>query len=101
MPTPGFMVYPELEQQTAMLTDAQLGVLFRGMLAYNRGEEPVFADTIVQLAFSFVQPNMQRGREKYQSICERNRRNGAKGGRPKGSSRENPVGSSQTQKSEL
>jgi DnaD/phage-associated family protein len=78
-----FVVYAELEQQIERLTDAQAGALFRGMFLYNRGVEPTFSDPTVALCFDFIRPIMDRNREKYEQICERNRKNGAKGGRPK------------------
>lgn len=77
-----FIVYAELETQTATLSDAQLGQLLRAMFAYNRGEEPALSDPVVSTAFSFVRSSMDRNREKWEKTAQRNRENGKKGGRP-------------------
>lgn len=82
MSAKNFVVFTELEQQAAGLTDAQMGQLFRAMFRYHRGEEPDFRDPMVELAFAFVRPAMDRNREKYEETCQRNRENGRKGGRP-------------------
>lgn len=73
-----FIVYAELETQTATLSDAQLGQLLRAMFAYNRGEEPALSDPVVSTAFSFVRPSMDRNREKWEKTAQRNRENGKK-----------------------
>lgn len=82
MPAQNFVVFTELEQQAAGLSDAQMGQLFRAMFRYHRGEAPDFRDPMVELAFAFVRPAMDRNREKYEETCRRNRENGKKGGRP-------------------
>lgn len=79
-----FVVYAELEKQIDRLTDEQVGQLFRAMFQYNRSEEPFFTDPMVGMAFDFVRPIMDRNREKYEAICERNRQNAKKAGAPKG-----------------
>ncbi|MCD8189503.1 MAG: DnaD domain protein [Clostridiales bacterium] len=78
-----FIVRNEIEQQTATLTDAQMGQLFRAMLQFNRDIEPVLPDPLVSLAFSFVRDSMERDRRKYEATCEKRKIAGAKGGRPK------------------
>ncbi|MCD7888290.1 MAG: DUF6291 domain-containing protein, partial [Clostridiales bacterium] len=55
-----FIVRNEIEKQTAMLSDAQMGQLFRAMLQFNRGAEPTLSDPLVSLAFSFVRDSMER-----------------------------------------
>lgn len=70
-----FVVYAELEKQINRMTDSQAGQLFRAMFVYNRGEEPAFGDPMVAMAFDFVQPVMDRNRDKYEQRCERNRQN--------------------------
>ncbi len=78
-----FVVRNEIEKQTAMLSDAQMGQLFRAMLQFNRGAEPALSDPLVSLAFSFVRDSMERDRAKYEATCEKRKAAGAKGGRPK------------------
>ncbi|MCD8146914.1 MAG: DnaD domain protein [Clostridiales bacterium] len=78
-----FVVYNEIEQQTAMLDDAQLGQLFRAMVRYNQGKEPDIADPLVCVAFGFIKTTMDRDRAKYEETCAKRKVAGAKGGRPK------------------
>ncbi|MCD8052164.1 MAG: DnaD domain protein [Clostridiales bacterium] len=78
----GFMIYGDLEQQVASLTDAQVGQLLRAMFEFNRGVEPSPADPLVGLAFGFVRGNMERDRARYEATCEKRKAAGAKGGRP-------------------
>ncbi|MCD7886706.1 MAG: DUF6291 domain-containing protein [Clostridiales bacterium] len=66
-----------------MLTDAQMGQLFRAMLQFSQGKDPAPADPLVMMAFSFVRPSMERDAEKYKRTCEKRRAAGTKGGRPK------------------
>ncbi|MCD7821778.1 MAG: DnaD domain protein [Clostridiales bacterium] len=78
-----FVVRNEIEKQTAMLSDEQMGQLFRAMLQFNRGAEPALTDPLVSLAFSFVRDSMERDRAKYEATCEKRKAAGSKGGRPK------------------
>ncbi|MCD7886493.1 MAG: DUF6291 domain-containing protein, partial [Clostridiales bacterium] len=77
-----FVVRNEIEKQTAMLSDEQMGQLFRAMLQFNRGAEPALSDPLVSLAFSFVRDSMERDRAKYEATCEKRKTAGARGGRP-------------------
>ena len=45
---------------------------------------------MVSIAFNFIKPSIDRDAEKYMSVSERNKTNGAKGGRPKSKTQENP-----------
>ena len=90
-----FLVYYDLEEQTADLTDTQLGQLFRAMFAFEkRGEKLNLDDPSVNMAFRFVSVQLREGKRKYDERCEKNRQNGVKGGRPPKQSENpnNPVG---------
>lgn len=90
-----FIVYYDLEEQTAELTDEQLGQLFRAMFAFEkRGEILSLDDPCVNMAFRFVSVQLREGKAKYAEKCEKNRQNGSKGGRPSKQSENpnNPVG---------
>ncbi|MCD8160149.1 MAG: DnaD domain protein [Clostridiales bacterium] len=78
-----FIVYHEIEEQTAIMTDEQAGQLFRAMLRFSKGGEPEISDPMVALAFSFVRPRMECDRRKYEEVCTKRQEAGRKGGRPK------------------
>ena len=70
----------------------QFGRLMDALFDLDDGGDPdVSDDKMVAMAFAFMSLQQQIDREKYEKIVERNRRNGAKGGRPK-KNPENPNG---------
>jgi hypothetical protein len=71
------------------LSDEQCGELLRAMKAYHSGIEFI-PSSIVKVAFSPFRNQFKRDAKKYDSIVERNRINGLKGGRPK--KEEKPTG---------
>lgn len=81
------------------LTDEQAGQLIKAVFAYSSCADPgSFAppeDITVRVAFLFIKGSLDRANEHYEMLCERNRVNGAKGGRPAGKTQsvnKNPVG---------
>lgn len=74
------LLYYDFEEQTASLTDQQVGRLIRTMLAYEkRGELLEDQEPAVAMAFLFLKPGLDSNRAKYEMVCERNRRNRHKG----------------------
>ena len=74
------LLYYDFEEQTASLTDQQVGQLIRTMLAYEkRGELLEGQEPAVTMAFLFLKPGLDNNRAKYERVCERNRRNRHKG----------------------
>lgn len=74
------------------LTDEQAGKLFKAMAAYHAtGEVP--EDLLMKLAIMPFINQWKRDLIQFEKVCERNRLNGQKGGRPK-----NPVGNLETQR---
>jgi len=63
------------------LSDEQCGILFKAIRDYAKGEDIVL-DTMLNIAFLPIRNQIDRDMEKYENICERNRENGSKGGRP-------------------
>ena len=62
----------------------QFGRLMDALFDLDDGVEPELGDDkMVAMAFAFMSLQQQIDREKYDKMCERNRKNGAKGGRPK------------------
>lgn len=78
-----FIVYNAIEEQTAILSDAQMGQLFRAMIRFNKGGEPKLCDPLVAVSFSFIRPMMEKDRRKYEEVCAKRQEAGRKGGRPK------------------
>lgn len=77
-----FILYQDYEQHIQLLTDEQAGKLLKAIFAYNQGN-PFDLDPVTKMAFSFIKAGLDRDSEKYQSILNRNKNNGLKGGRPK------------------
>lgn len=75
-----FILYYDFEEQTAAMTDAQVGRLIRVLMAYElRGEvPPEDVDVAVRMAFQFIKPLLDSNRERYEKVCERNRKNALK-----------------------
>lgn len=59
------------------------GELFYHILQYVNDRNPEPINFIVDMAFEPIKLQLKRDFKKYKSICERNRINGKKGGRPK------------------
>lgn len=78
------------------LTDEQAGALFKAIYQYHLGNEPLL-DFGLKMAFLPFRNQFKRDAAKYQSIIERNRMNGSKGGRPEKENPNNPVGLLATQ----
>lgn len=88
----GMMIYFDDLRAVQRLTDEQLGQLVRLLAYYAESGEPASSDDLaVTVAYGMMAQKIDRDREKYDRIVERNRENGRKGGRPPGS-KENPVG---------
>lgn len=83
MPKKSFLLYYDLEEQTAGFTNKQLGKLLRALFAYEkRGEIVEFDDPFVKTAFGFVSVQLREAKAKYAEQSAKNAANGAKGGRP-------------------
>ena len=63
------------------LTDEQAGVLFKAIKMERSGVEPPL-DFAMKLAFLPFKNQFKRDDEKYRNVVDRNKTNGAKGGRP-------------------
>lgn len=86
-----FILYCDSLAVLDVLSDEQAGKLFKAMRTYHlTGVEP--DDIILKLAITSFIHQWKRDLVKFDKVCERNRSNGSKGGRPK-----NPVGYSETQ----
>lgn len=76
------------------LTDEEAGKLIKGVFQYvNTGVSGLSG--VLNAVFIPIQKYIDENEKKYQAICERNRQNGANGGRPRKveeETQENPVG---------
>lgn len=93
-----FIVYYNYKEALADLTDEQVGKLFRALFEYEmEGKDPEFEGEL-KIAFRFIKKDLDINLTKYASVCERNRENGMKGGRPRNPENpKNPSGFSKTQ----
>lgn len=76
------------------LSDNDAGKLFKGIFNYVNSHESGL-DGLLNAVFIPIKEFIDSNEEKYQRICERNRKNGLEGGRPNGKPNEtqiNPVG---------
>lgn len=77
-----FLLYFSYRKHLALLSDEECGKLLMALFDYaENGQEPELTGATA-MAFSFIQDQMERDADKYAAVCERNRKNGAKGGRP-------------------
>ncbi len=79
-----FVIYCDIRDQLELLTDEQVGVLFRSVVKYTSNEEELSSnDGMVKLLFSVIKKQIDRDTEKYKAVCERRREAGSKGGKQK------------------
>ena len=79
-----FVIYCDIRDQLELLTDEQVGVLFRSVVKYASNEEELSSnDGMVKLLFSVIKKQIDRDTEKYKTVCERRREAGSKGRKQK------------------
>ena len=76
-------MYVDFKHTIDKLPDEEAGKLLKHILAYVNDENPITDSLLVEIAFEPIKQQFKRDLEKYNNIVERNKRNGAKGGRPK------------------
>ena len=81
------------------LSDEDAGKLIKGIFNYVKTKE-ITLDSYLKVIFIPIKEEIDKNEEKYELVCERNKINGKKGGRPKKAkeTQENPVGYLETQK---
>ena len=97
-----FPCYHSYREKTKNLSDQELGRLFRSLLDYSAtGERQELAGR-EGIAFEFIAYDIDRAKENYRQLCEKNSENAKKGGRPRKSNgfQKNPPVFSETQKSQ-
>ena len=83
-----FLIYAEYEQYFDMLDAFEQAKLLKALFTAFKGENvddlSLNMDNATKMAFTFMCNQLKMDEEKYQQKCETNRKNGAKGGAPKG-----------------
>ena len=77
-----FLLYCDTLLTVNKLTDQQAGKLFKIILRYVNDENPVVDNILLDLVFEPIKQQLKRDLQRYQKICDRNKSNGGKGGRP-------------------
>jgi len=78
-----FLLYCDIIHTIKKLNNEQTGVLFKHILSYVNDENPILEDLLLEVVFEPIKQNLKRDLSKWENICDRNKNNGAKGGRPK------------------
>ena len=79
-----FVIYHNYRETLEDLTDEQVGKLFRAIFDYEIDKKEPNFNGELKIAFRFIKKDLDLNNDKYESICERNRKNGQNGGAPKG-----------------
>ena len=77
-----FIIYTKFGEQVKLLTDTQAGVLFKALIDYQSGEELPKMDGMTNIVFSVIRQQIDFENQKYQEVCNINKANGQRGGRP-------------------
>jgi len=85
-----FVLYTDIIHTVEKLPDKEAGELFKIILRYVNDLDPKVPSGFVDIAFEPIKQQLKRDLQKYHNICDRNKENGSKGGRPKNP--KNPVG---------
>lgn len=72
-----FCAYHSMLGATRKLSDAECGRLFRALLAYSGGEEPINLQGREELLFDVFAQQIDRDRERYEKKCMTNKANGS------------------------
>jgi len=78
-----FLLYCDLIHTVEQMPDENAGMLFKTILSYVNYRNPDPTDLLTKVSFEPIKQQLIRDLEKYKEICNRNKNNGLKGGRPK------------------
>ncbi len=88
-----FILHLDSLEVLGMLSDEQAGQMFKAIHYYQVNGQLPEVDNIISIAIHSIINQFKRDNEKYDNVCNRNKTNGLKGGRPsKSKTQENPVG---------
>lgn len=77
-----FILYFGYRKHLSLLSNEEIGKLLMALFDYAENGQVPDLTGATAMAFSFIKDQMDRDVSKYEAVCERNRQNGAKGGRP-------------------
>ena len=78
-----FILYTEQKEIIDKLTDEQAGKLIKAIYEYVATDKMPQLEMTIDLVITPFKIALDKNKEKYQNVIERNRENGMKGGRPK------------------
>ena len=79
-----FILYHSYYDSIVKLNMSERGALLTAIFEYQtKGEVSIELSSAANIAFSFMKSQLDADSAKYQNVVQRNRKNGAKGGRPK------------------
>lgn len=91
-----FVIYHDYEDKLKMLSDEQMGKLWRMIFKYEKtGEVIDLDDAVIMMAFSFIRNDLDINRQKYETKVN----NGKLGGRPKNQKKQKETKRNQTKPS--
>lgn len=93
------LVYKDWKSTFDKLSDEEAGRLIKHFFNYVNDENPEAPDRITELIFEPIKQTLKRDLKKWEQTADRNRENGAKGGRPSKTkeTQNNPLGYFETQ----
>jgi len=77
-----FKLYYDSLDVLKELSDEQSGQLFKAIISYEKDGEEIL-EGLMKAVFTPFKNNIDRANIAYKAVCERNKANGLKGGRPK------------------
>ena len=77
-----FLIRDSWYEAISELTNEEKGLLFEAMFKYNKTGKMPQLDNSVKIVFLLLKPQFDYNHNQYHEICQRNKINGAKGGRP-------------------
>lgn len=78
-----FIAYCDWLETFEELDDAEAGRLVKHLFRYVNDLDPQTEDKLTKMTFIPIKQTLKRDLKKHEAVAERNRENGAKGGRPK------------------
>jgi len=77
-----FILYEEYYEPIKLLSTTDKGLLLTALYEYHMTGNIIELPSAAKILFQFIRQRMDYNQEKYKEVCERNRENGSKGGRP-------------------
>ena len=78
-----FVAYCDWQETFEELTDEEAGKLIKHLFNYVNDNNPEASDKLTKICFIPIKQSLKRDLKKYESYIEKQKVNGAKGGRPK------------------